>query len=194
MQEKKRSENFRFPSPGNLVGPNGFTRTGSLRNKKVSHESGFVVSSNSQEANSVNEDPMVQQMNNLRGYIRQAREANMFDEVSMLESNLKMLQEEFQRQKAEQEQEESRRREEEDERVEEDGNISNGVTEMSLDDSNPFSTSHSDTEMASSSYISFSSSNTRKTFNEATHQLEDSNPFEEDEDEYDSSGKNPFAE
>ena len=68
---------------------------------QVSHESGFVVSSSSQEANSVNEDPMVQQMNNLRGYIQQAREANMFDEVSMLESNLRMLQEEFKRQKEE---------------------------------------------------------------------------------------------
>ena len=69
--------------------------------QQVSHESGFVVSSSSQEANSVNEDPMVQQMNNLRGYIQQAREANMFDEVSMLESNLRMLQEEFKRQKEE---------------------------------------------------------------------------------------------
>ena len=49
----------------------------------------------------MNEDPMVQQMNNLRGYIQQAREANMFDEVSMLESNLRMLQEEFKRQKEE---------------------------------------------------------------------------------------------
>ena len=72
-------------------------------NAQVSHESGFVVSSSSQEANSVNEDPMVQQMNNLRGYIQQAREANMFDEVSMLESNLRMLQEEFKRQKEEEE-------------------------------------------------------------------------------------------
>ena len=38
-------------------------------------------------------------MNNLRGYIQAAREAGMFDEVSMLESNLKMLQQEFKRQK-----------------------------------------------------------------------------------------------
>ena len=59
------------------------------------------MSSSSQEANSVNEDPMVQQMNNLRGYIQQAREANMFDEVSMLESNLRMLEEEFKRQEEE---------------------------------------------------------------------------------------------
>merc|ERR1711962_1218746 len=100
MQEKRKSEAFRLPSPGFPTSP-AFVRTGSFRNKQVSHESGFVVSSSSQEANSVNEDPMVQQMNNLRGYIQQAREANMFDEVSMLESNLRMLQEEFKRQKEE---------------------------------------------------------------------------------------------
>ena len=47
----------------------------------------------------MNEDPLVEQMNNLRGYIQAAREANMLDEVSMLESNLKMLQKEFKRQK-----------------------------------------------------------------------------------------------
>merc|ERR1719419_1434047 len=77
MQEKRKSEAFRLPSPGFPTAP-AFVRTGSFRNK-VSHESGFVVSSSSQ----------------------QAREANMFDEVSMLESNLRMLQEEFKRQKEE---------------------------------------------------------------------------------------------
>ena len=91
---------------------------------QVSHESGFVVSSSSQEANSVNEDPMVQQMNNLRGYIQQAREANMFDEVSMLESNLRMLQEEFKRQKEEEAVATARQQ----------------VTDLSLEEaSNPFS-------------------------------------------------------
>jgi len=67
-------------------------------NKQVNHESGFVASSCGQQANSMNEDPMVQQMNNLRSYIQAAREANMFDEVSMLESNFMMLQKEFKRQ------------------------------------------------------------------------------------------------
>lgn len=182
MQEKKRTDNFRLPSPGSLVGPNSFSRTGSFR-KKVSHESGFVVSSNTHEANSVNDDPMVQQMNNLRGYIRQARDANMFDEVSMLESNLKMLQEEFQRSQ-------------EQKNKEQEG--VNGVKEMSLDESNPFFSSQQDDKEAiptgSSSYISFASGQIRQTFNDATKQFEDQNPFDEDDDEYDSSGKNPFAE
>ena len=64
----------------------------------MNHESGFVASSCGQQANSMNEDPMVQQMNNLRSYIQAAKEANMFDEVSMLESNFRMLQQEFKRQ------------------------------------------------------------------------------------------------
>ena len=38
-------------------------------------------------------------MNNLRGYIQAAREANMSDEVSMLSSNFRMLQQELKRQK-----------------------------------------------------------------------------------------------
>ena len=47
----------------------------------------------------MNEDPLVVQMNNLRGYIQAAREANMSDEVSMLSSNFRILQLELKRQK-----------------------------------------------------------------------------------------------
>ncbi|CAL4088206.1 unnamed protein product [Meganyctiphanes norvegica] len=41
--------------------------------------------------------PLVQQMNIIRNYIRQAREASRYDEVSALETNLKELQEEYRR-------------------------------------------------------------------------------------------------
>jgi rabenosyn-5 len=44
------------------------------------------------------DDIMVQQMNILKNYIKQAREAHKDDEVSMLESNLRELQEEYWRQ------------------------------------------------------------------------------------------------
>lgn len=44
-----------------------------------------------------NEDPMIQQMNIIRDYIHQAREANKMDEAQMLENNLKELQEEYAR-------------------------------------------------------------------------------------------------
>ena len=41
------------------------------------------------------EDPMIQQMNIIRGYIKQARDARRTDEVQMLEDNLKELQKEY---------------------------------------------------------------------------------------------------
>ncbi|XP_065223431.1 rabenosyn-5 [Planococcus citri] len=45
-----------------------------------------------------NDDPIIEQMNNIRSYIKQAREAYKFDEVASLEKNLRELQEEFYRQ------------------------------------------------------------------------------------------------
>lgn len=44
------------------------------------------------------DDPMIQQMNIIKGYIKQARLAQKFDEVKMLEDNLKELQLEYWRQ------------------------------------------------------------------------------------------------
>jgi len=125
----------------------------------ISYESGFVLSSSSQAhvMNSVSDDPMVQQMTIIRGYIQQARDANRFDEVSMLETNLKMLQEEFKRQ-----------------------NISD----------------HPPVAEEPAGYVSFSG--VRPEFEEKSKELTNgdaSNPFGSDsEDEYDASGKNPFAE
>lgn len=40
-----------------------------------------------------NDDPMVQQMNNIRAYVQQARVAQKWDEVEMLEANLRELEE-----------------------------------------------------------------------------------------------------
>ncbi|CAG2063006.1 unnamed protein product [Timema podura] len=47
------------------------------------------------------DDPMIQQMNIIRNYIKQARTAHKYDEVSTLEQNLRELQEEYHRQQAE---------------------------------------------------------------------------------------------
>ncbi|XP_063234253.1 rabenosyn-5 isoform X2 [Bacillus rossius redtenbacheri] len=47
------------------------------------------------------DDPMVQQMNIIRNYIKQARLAHRDDEVSTLEQNLRELQDEYHRQQAE---------------------------------------------------------------------------------------------
>jgi rabenosyn-5 len=41
------------------------------------------------------QDPMIQQMDIIRGYIKQAQEARRWDEVKMLEDNLKELQREY---------------------------------------------------------------------------------------------------
>lgn len=47
------------------------------------------------------EDPMIQQMNIIRNYIKQARSAHRYDEVATLEQNLKELGEEYWRQQQE---------------------------------------------------------------------------------------------
>lgn len=44
------------------------------------------------------DDPMIQQMNIIRGYIKQAKQAQKFDEVTMLEQNLRELSQEYLRQ------------------------------------------------------------------------------------------------
>ncbi|XP_041350163.1 rabenosyn-5-like [Gigantopelta aegis] len=44
------------------------------------------------------DDPMLQQIEIIRGYVRQAREAKKWDEVEMLEQNLKEIQQEYLRQ------------------------------------------------------------------------------------------------
>jgi len=47
------------------------------------------------------EDPMIQQMNIIRNYIKQARSAQKYDEVATLEQNLRELKEEYWRQRQE---------------------------------------------------------------------------------------------
>ncbi|XP_064473631.1 rabenosyn-5-like isoform X1 [Ornithodoros turicata] len=54
-----------------------------------------VVSARQGSTASAAEDPMVQQMNIIRGYIQQARAARRMDEVAMLEANLKELKQEY---------------------------------------------------------------------------------------------------
>ncbi|XP_071549965.1 rabenosyn-5 [Panulirus ornatus] len=44
------------------------------------------------------DDPMIQQMNIIRNYIRQAKEASRYDDVPLLEANLRELQEEYKKQ------------------------------------------------------------------------------------------------
>jgi len=93
LQERRRTE-----TPGKMRhSPSG----SKFNQSSVSYESGFVLSSNNQQreiVTGVTDDPMLQQIQIIRGYIAQARQQNRFDEVHMLETNLEMLQEELKRQ------------------------------------------------------------------------------------------------
>ncbi|XP_064114141.1 rabenosyn-5-like [Macrobrachium nipponense] len=65
--------------------------------EEVLVDTGWGVDSSTFEI-SETDDPMVQQMNIIRNFIRQAREADRYDEVATLEANLRELQEEFKKQ------------------------------------------------------------------------------------------------
>jgi len=173
----------------------------------VSYETGVVFSANSQDQafnTSVSEDPMVQQMNIIRGYIQQARSANRFDEVSMLENNLKELQIEFRRQK----------NSESEQLKNVTPSTSNNVavvpsSAQSLQFDTPHRPRNSDKKSSSSQQPQHSTlvPRTNPVFDENKMKLANGsakstgdtskNPFGDDDsdtDEYDASGKNPFAE
>ena len=65
----------------------------------VVKSSGWHPSENVSRATAMDgTDPMVQQMGIIREYIKQARQASKWDEVRMLEENLRHLQQEYWRQ------------------------------------------------------------------------------------------------
>jgi rabenosyn-5 len=51
--------------------------------------------SGSQQVSGFNNDPLVEQINIIKSYIKQARDAMRFEEVETLEYNLRELQHEF---------------------------------------------------------------------------------------------------
>ena len=74
------------------------TNNSSTASNNVTLGSGFVLtSSNSDYAGVVSDDPMVQQIRNLRGFIQEARRLGRRDEVAALEDNLRELQAEYKR-------------------------------------------------------------------------------------------------
>ena len=60
----------------------------------VDNWSGYQATSNQQHQQSLN-DPLVEQIIIIKGYIKQAREAMRFEEVKILDENLRELQQEF---------------------------------------------------------------------------------------------------
>ena len=98
-QRRRREEAERLASkePG---GGSQHRRTTSapdvkLNRAEVEMLSGWKPDAAESRAGHHGEDPMVQQMNIIRGYIRQAQEARRWDEVHMLEENLRELQQEY---------------------------------------------------------------------------------------------------
>lgn len=59
---------------------------------------GWLPSADSVHARSELEDPLLQQIENIQSFLRQAREAKRADEVAMLEENLRQLQDEYDQQ------------------------------------------------------------------------------------------------
>ncbi|XP_019744004.1 rabenosyn-5 [Hippocampus comes] len=59
---------------------------------------GWLPSSEPGHARGASDDPLLQQIDNIRSFLRQAREARRADEVAVLEENLRQLQDEYERQ------------------------------------------------------------------------------------------------
>ncbi|KAF3860636.1 hypothetical protein F7725_000891 [Dissostichus mawsoni] len=68
------------------------------RAPRMTKAGGWLPSADSVHTRGELEDPLLQQIENIRSFIRQAREANRTDEVAMLEENLRQLQDEYDQQ------------------------------------------------------------------------------------------------
>ncbi|XP_038578203.1 rabenosyn-5 [Micropterus salmoides] len=68
------------------------------RAPRMTKAGGWLPSADSVHARSELEDPLLQQIENIQSFLRQAREAKRTDEVAMLEENLRQLQDEYDQQ------------------------------------------------------------------------------------------------
>ncbi|XP_035513279.1 rabenosyn-5 [Morone saxatilis] len=68
------------------------------RAPRMTKAGGWLPSADSANARSELEDPLLQQIENIQSFLRQAREAQRMDEVAMLEENLRQLQDEYDQQ------------------------------------------------------------------------------------------------
>lgn len=102
-RERQQREKESFAPMGNSAGqprPDQFTPKSLGHQRQESNSSvgkGWKPEGESENASRIT-DPMLQQMEIIRGYIRQAKQAQKLDEVAMLEQNLHDLQLEYQRQ------------------------------------------------------------------------------------------------
>lgn len=68
------------------------------RAPRMTKAGGWLPSADSANTRSELEDPLLQQIENIQSFLRQAREAQRTDEVAMLEENLRQLQDEYDQQ------------------------------------------------------------------------------------------------
>lgn len=68
------------------------------RAPRMTKAGGWLPSADSAYVRSELEDPLLQQIENIQSFLRQAREARRTDEVAMLEENLRQLQDEYDQQ------------------------------------------------------------------------------------------------
>lgn len=90
LKKRQESEKNRPPANGELPQ--------APRAPRMTKASGWLPSANSVHTRSELEDPLLQQIENIQSFLRQAREAQRTDEVAMLEENLRQLQDEYDQQ------------------------------------------------------------------------------------------------
>ena len=157
------------------------------KRNEVKMGQGFVASCHGKET--LEDDPIGQQIYNLKQFIQQARDKGHFDDARILETNLRDMQEEYRKIKSEEQQELMQNYEDLKSKGmfskstnENHGNGAGENLDEELDESNPFFDAEDGT-------------NNPFTESTANHSDDENNPFNKDEenDDYDKSGKNPFA-
>ncbi|KAK7082952.1 Rabenosyn-5 [Halocaridina rubra] len=96
-RDQKSRETPRNTPVRSVHTPLSFSSLKKKQTEEVLVDTGWGVDSSTFDV-SETDDPMVQQMNIIRNFIRQARDASRYDEVATLEANLRELQEEYKKQ------------------------------------------------------------------------------------------------
>lgn len=92
MKRRQDSERKRTP-----LGTNGELPS-APRVPRMTKAGGWLPSADSASTRMELDDPLLQQIENIQSFLRQAREAQRMDEVTMLEENLRQLQDEYDQQ------------------------------------------------------------------------------------------------
>uniref|UniRef100_A0A8C5D2N5 FYVE-type domain-containing protein n=1 Tax=Gouania willdenowi TaxID=441366 RepID=A0A8C5D2N5_GOUWI len=102
QEQEKRLQQERLASQEALKRRQEFSTNGDVpqapRAHRMTKAGGWLPSADSAQARTELEDPLLQQIENIQSFLRQAKEAQRTDEVAMLEENLRQLQDEYDQQ------------------------------------------------------------------------------------------------